>query len=212
MSHSGSRTPTHNPVTSNIINSPQSTTTRPQNIDEIPSEHPSENRSRPPVTPPSLEPQIAESSSRRRTASESPTDKPMAKRIRRESPELRDRASFHGSSSSSDSQSEKVVEKIKRPEPLASTTTTTPPKKKRTRTLTTPQQSAVLHALLAKVSILNNKLDRSDTNLECDCHIQSRFPTTAMREDVGRSIGLSARKVQVCVNCTCGFKAQLLCY
>lgn len=48
-------------------------------------------------------------------------------------------------------------------------------KKKRTRTLTTPQQSAVLHALLA----------------------QSRFPTTAMREEVGRAIGLSARKVQV---------------
>ncbi|KAF8530226.1 hypothetical protein BU17DRAFT_59992 [Hysterangium stoloniferum] len=48
-------------------------------------------------------------------------------------------------------------------------------KKKRTRTLTTPHQSAVLHALLA----------------------QSRFPTTAMREEVGRTIGLSARKVQV---------------
>jgi hypothetical protein len=42
--------------------------------------------------------------------------------------------------------------------------------------------------------------------------IQSRFPTTAMREDVGRSIGLSARKVQVCVNSTRGFKAQLLRY
>ncbi|KAF8495985.1 hypothetical protein F5888DRAFT_1804541 [Russula emetica] len=50
-----------------------------------------------------------------------------------------------------------------------------PVKKKRTRTLTTPHQSAALHALLA----------------------QSRFPTTAMREQVGRSIGLSARKVQV---------------
>ncbi|GBE85995.1 hypothetical protein SCP_0805190 [Sparassis crispa] len=50
-----------------------------------------------------------------------------------------------------------------------------PPKKKRTRTLTTAHQSAVLHALLA----------------------QSRFPTTAMREEVGRSIGLSARKVQI---------------
>ncbi|KZT30050.1 hypothetical protein NEOLEDRAFT_1174394 [Neolentinus lepideus HHB14362 ss-1] len=49
-----------------------------------------------------------------------------------------------------------------------------PAKKKRTRTLTTPHQSAVLHALLA----------------------QSRFPTTAMREEVGRQIGLSARKVQ----------------
>ncbi|KAG6372433.1 hypothetical protein JVT61DRAFT_7530 [Boletus reticuloceps] len=52
--------------------------------------------------------------------------------------------------------------------------TSAPPKKKRTRTLTTPHQSAVLHALLAK----------------------SRFPTTAMREEVGRQIGLSARKVQ----------------
>ncbi|KAI0690368.1 hypothetical protein BC835DRAFT_1365034 [Cytidiella melzeri] len=50
-----------------------------------------------------------------------------------------------------------------------------PPKKKRTRTLTTPHQAAVLHALLA----------------------QSRFPTTAMREEVGRAIGLSARKVQI---------------
>ncbi|KAG2037151.1 hypothetical protein BDR03DRAFT_958085 [Suillus americanus] len=49
------------------------------------------------------------------------------------------------------------------------------PKKKRTRTLTTPHQSAVLHALLS----------------------QSRFPTTAMREEVGRQIGLSARKVQI---------------
>ncbi|KAH0580708.1 hypothetical protein H2248_002193 [Termitomyces sp. 'cryptogamus'] len=49
------------------------------------------------------------------------------------------------------------------------------PKKKRTRTLTTPHQAAVLHALLAK----------------------SRFPNTAVREEVGRSIGLSARKVQV---------------
>ncbi|KIK97814.1 hypothetical protein PAXRUDRAFT_24474 [Paxillus rubicundulus Ve08.2h10] len=52
---------------------------------------------------------------------------------------------------------------------------TAPQKKKRTRTLTTPHQSAVLHALLAK----------------------SRFPTTAMREEVGRQIGLSARKVQI---------------
>ncbi|KAF9232391.1 hypothetical protein BU15DRAFT_67508 [Melanogaster broomeanus] len=53
--------------------------------------------------------------------------------------------------------------------------TSSPQKKKRTRTLTTPHQSAILHALLAK----------------------SRFPTTAMREEVGRQIGLSARKVQI---------------
>ncbi|KAJ7214396.1 hypothetical protein GGX14DRAFT_610793 [Mycena pura] len=43
------------------------------------------------------------------------------------------------------------------------------------RSLTTPHQTAVLHALLA----------------------QTRFPTTAQREEVGRAIGLSARKVQI---------------
>ncbi|KAG6864813.1 hypothetical protein C0991_006999 [Blastosporella zonata] len=53
--------------------------------------------------------------------------------------------------------------------------TSPPTKKKRTRTLTTPHQAAVLHALLAK----------------------SRFPNTAVREEVGRSIGLTARKVQI---------------
>jgi hypothetical protein len=76
----------------------------------------------------------------------------MAKRIRRESPGPQSRASRHDSSSSDlqDESDEMVEEKGKRTEPLASTTTT--PKKKRTRTLTTPQQFAVLQALLAKVS------------------------------------------------------------
>ncbi|KAF7794147.1 hypothetical protein EIP86_005278 [Pleurotus ostreatoroseus] len=60
-------------------------------------------------------------------------------------------------------------------QPAEESTAPPPPKKKRTRTLTTPHQAAVLHALLA----------------------QSRFPTTAMREEVGRAIGLSARKVQI---------------
>lgn len=50
-----------------------------------------------------------------------------------------------------------------------------PQKKKRTRTLTTSNQSSVLLALLAKTP----------------------FPTTAEREEVGRAIGLTARKVQV---------------
>lgn len=67
-----------------------------------------------------------------------------------------------------------------------------PPKKKRTRTLTTPHQSAVLHALLAQVTYLGS-LHSGWTHIIP----QSRFPTTAMREEVGRSIGLSARKVQV---------------
>ena len=148
MSHSGSRSPTNNPAISNIIKSPQSTASRPQIIDDTQPAHLFQDRGRQlPVTPP-LEPQIAESSTKRHTAPESSTDKPMAKRIRRESPETRGRASHHKPSSSFDSQDEMVLEQAKRPEPP----TTTPPKKKRTRTLTTPQQSAVLHALLAKVS------------------------------------------------------------
>ena len=150
MSHSGSRTPPHNPAISNVINSPHSTTSRPPLLDDLPSEHLSEDHGRPLVTPPSFEPQIAEPGSRRRAAPESSTDKPMAKRIRRESPEIRSRASRRSSSSASYSQDEMVAEKVKRPEPLVPTPT--PPKKKRTRTLTTPHQSAVLHALLAKVS------------------------------------------------------------
>ncbi|KAF8884663.1 hypothetical protein BD779DRAFT_1674041 [Infundibulicybe gibba] len=101
----------------------------------------------------------------------------MTKRIRRQSPEVRGRSRIH-SSPSSDSQdgmadTEQDIRRSQKSETLQSSTV--PPKKKRTRTLTTPHQSAVLHELLAK----------------------SRFPTTAMREEVGRSIGLSARKVQI---------------
>ncbi|ESK87547.1 zinc finger protein (homeobox domain) [Moniliophthora roreri MCA 2997] len=100
----------------------------------------------------------------------------MTKRMRRESPPPQEGRSDR-SSPSSDSQGgladteeaaqSQTDDKSKAPPAV--------PKKKRTRTLTTPHQSAVLHALLA----------------------QSRFPTTAMREEVGRAIGLSARKVQI---------------
>jgi hypothetical protein len=148
MSHSGSHTPTNNPTISNTIINPQSTVSRPQILDDVPSaELLIEDLGRPPVTPPSLEPPIAESSSKRRSASESSTEKPMAKRIRRESPETQSRASRHDSSSS-EMQVEMVVEKAK----SSQASNPTPPKKKRTRTLTTPQQFAVLQALLAKVS------------------------------------------------------------
>lgn len=79
-----------------------------------------------------------------------------------------------------------------------STSPSTPPhpqpvKKKRTRTLTTPHQSAALHALLAQVGTSDCPIFW----LIIPIHLQSRFPTTAMREQLGRSIGLSARKVQV---------------
>ncbi|KDQ51793.1 hypothetical protein JAAARDRAFT_499496 [Jaapia argillacea MUCL 33604] len=103
-----------------------------------------------------------------------------SKRMRRneaeESPEEIREESSSGSSSQGDmADTEMEGGHGEQAEPSTSTTRAPVPKKKRTRTLTTPHQAAVLHALLA----------------------QSRFPTTAMREDVGRQIGLSARKVQI---------------
>jgi hypothetical protein len=73
-------------------------------------------------------------------------------------------------------------------------------KKKRTRTLTTPYQSAVLHSLLAQVTRPSSRFRPCADAISVP---QSRFPTTQMREDVGRTIGLSARKVQVRHPVTC---------
>ncbi|KAJ8091592.1 hypothetical protein PM082_020822 [Marasmius tenuissimus] len=125
-------------------------------------------------------PKPTASSSRTRPLEEDETTEhqSMAKRLRRDSTAQEGRSDR--SSPSSDSQGgfadTEETERVTHSE--QSNTPAAPPKKKRTRTLTTPHQSAVLHALLA----------------------QSRFPTTAMREEVGRAIGLSARKVQVCDN------------
>ncbi|KAM5545570.1 hypothetical protein V8D89_000769 [Ganoderma adspersum] len=87
----------------------------------------------------------------------------------------RERSSPSGSSSQGDMADTEMEGGPSKPSTSESAPEGAPPKKKRTRTLTTPHQAAVLHALLA----------------------QSRFPTTQMREEVGRSIGLSARKVQI---------------
>ncbi|KAF5327180.1 hypothetical protein D9619_004392 [Psilocybe cf. subviscida] len=124
---------------------------------------------------------LAESSRtgrRQRPTEEHIREQPMAKRVRRASPQSYERRSSRSglSSDSNDELADNETDNGRRPhrhQPLEPTFA--PPPKKRTRTLTTPHQSAVLHALLA----------------------QSRFPTTAMREEVGRSIGLSARKVQI---------------
>ncbi|KAF5326746.1 hypothetical protein D9619_003988 [Psilocybe cf. subviscida] len=105
-------------------------------------------------------------------------EQPMAKHIRRASPQTYERRSSR-SSPSSDSYDELTDDEADNDrwldphQPLQPTFSM--PKKRRTRSALTPHQLAMLHALLA----------------------QSRFPTTAMREEVGRSIGLSARKVQI---------------
>ncbi|KAJ3540429.1 hypothetical protein NMY22_g4295 [Coprinellus aureogranulatus] len=138
-----------------------------------------------PVPPPAPRgPTPSSSSPRRGTIRKAETDleeeSPMAKRMRRASlePPSEGHHEESRSSPSSDSQSgmaDTEVEQRREAGQGTSSSAPAPQKKKRTRTLTTPHQAAVLHALLA----------------------QSRFPTTAMREEVGRAIGLSARKVQI---------------
>ena len=69
------------------------------------------------------------------------------------------------------------------------------PRKKRTRTLITPHQAVVLQALLAQVCQARPTLAHALIDW------QSLFPSTKTREMVGRSIGLSGRKVQVSCHC-----------
>lgn len=160
---SKSRSPaTHNLSSPpNIADSPESTTSRPQFIEKHPTELlPAGDYRAQPMTvrltsPPPRE--IPEPSSSKRPSShvvqsaEGSPKEPMAKRVRRVSPETRESRSSPASDSQDDlADNEMDVRRlVDRPEPLPSTSA--PPKKKRTRTLTTPHQSAVLHALLAQV-------------------------------------------------------------
>ena len=162
MSKSRSPSPTHNfSSPPNIVNSPESTTSRPTLIEEQSTEPAlaSDHRAQPitvllPSPPPR---EIPEPSSSKRPSShlvqsaEGSPKEPMAKRIRRASPETRESHSSPASDSQDDMADNEmdVGRLVDRPEPLPSTSA--PPKKKRTRTLTTPHQSAVLHALLAQV-------------------------------------------------------------
>ncbi|KAI0700228.1 hypothetical protein C8T65DRAFT_709704 [Cerioporus squamosus] len=114
--------------------------------------------------------QSASSSHLDTPAATAPASDPESSSRRRK----RERSSPSGSSSQGDMADTEMEGGASKPSPSESAPEGPPAKKKRTRTLTTPHQAAVLHALLA----------------------QSRFPTTQMREEVGRSIGLSARKVQ----------------
>lgn len=68
------------------------------------------------------------------------------------------------------------------------------PAKKRSRTLTTPAQTAVLNALLAKV---RHSLRRRPLQALTLRNAQTRFPSTETREEVGKQIGMSARRVQI---------------
>ncbi|KAG6828040.1 hypothetical protein H0H92_009540 [Tricholoma furcatifolium] len=160
MSISRSTTPTPNTFSTNLTPPSESTTSRtpPNREDQL--------QALPSPQIHSLHPQSA--------PAPTSTDRRMAKRIQRE--QKVSKPDDESQSTSSDSQNESTDVHMGDAQPYGATDSAVPPppKKKRTRTLTTPHQAAVLHALLAK----------------------SRFPNTTTREEVGRSIGLSARKVQ----------------
>lgn len=62
----------------------------------------------------------------------------------------------------------------------------------RRRSLTTPFQAQVLRAFISIVSSRSRRL--SFVNLVL---LQTRFPATALRDEIGDTIGLSGRQVQV---------------
>ncbi|EGN97533.1 hypothetical protein SERLA73DRAFT_161532 [Serpula lacrymans var. lacrymans S7.3] len=146
----------------NIPPSPRSRRTlHDESTTPAPDEPPPSRTPRPPHTPPEHDPRPPKRLRRQTSHAAMTTADPPS--------------SAHSDSSSQSGLADNETEAERSQQSELSAPTTAPPKKKRTRTLTTPHQSAVLHALLA----------------------QSRFPTTAMREEVGRQIGLSARKVQI---------------
>jgi hypothetical protein len=80
-----------------------------------------------------------------------PLSEPMAKRLRPDTPEPTPRPSPSRSSPSSDDEGMADTEDTSQSQ--QSHPQAPPAKKKRTRTLTTPHQAAVLHALLAQVRL-----------------------------------------------------------
>ena len=120
-----------------------------------PSRHtlPTDPRNTPGASPTSNvvpQPAPAASSSRVHTASAAaPSSDPESSHRRRK----RERSSPSGSSSQGDMADTEMEGGASKPSTSESAPEGPPPKKKRTRTLTTPHQAAVLHALLAQVRL-----------------------------------------------------------
>ena len=159
MSKSRSATPKPNILPSiNTSPSIQSTTSRPFIHENTPPGHYFEERDSElavrTVSPRSFHrppPQASSHASSSHRPAEAPADEPMSKRLRRGSPQRR-QSSPSPSSDSQDGMADTETDASRNqqsevPQPPAKPQ----PKKKRTRTLTTPHQSAVLHALLAQV-------------------------------------------------------------
>jgi type IV secretory pathway VirB10-like protein len=111
----------------------------------------------PASSPPPIETETMANLPRTRPAEETPSDQPAAKRLRRQLKDEKRRADAQSSPSSSSQgmhDSEMDADRSQQSEEVSLSTVPPPPKKKRTRTLTTPHQSAVLHALLAQVCLV----------------------------------------------------------
>lgn len=153
-----------NPLPTNISHSPTSTNSRTYRITENTSNIPIEEHrqlaleqpvaSTSTTSPSQTSHQTPQSGIKRPASRNSEDESPtMTKRLRRISV-VKEEASqeemrMSPSSDSQDTENNQSSAKGKRPEQQ---TETAPVKKKRTRTLTTPHQAAVLHALLAQVS------------------------------------------------------------
>jgi hypothetical protein len=156
---SKSRSATPKPITFpsiNISQSTESTTSRPRPHENTPSADYFEGREQRlasrPASPRSFQcPPPEDASSALSRWAEPSADQPMAKRLRRESSQ-RHRSSASPSSDSQDGMADTETDTSRYQQSEAPQPPVKPqPKKKRTRTLTTPHQSAVLHALLAQV-------------------------------------------------------------
>lgn len=165
---SGSRPPSPSPNSpTNIGPSPDSTTSRTYRYTESTSNIPIEEHQQQ-TQQPAASTSATSQSHPSQQVSQSGVKRPpspdrqeesstMAKRLRKISPALKQEESQERMSPSSESQdTENCPGDVKGKRPEQRPTETTPIKKKRTRTLTTPHQAAVLHALLAQVRLSFN--------------------------------------------------------
>lgn len=148
--------PTPSALSTNISSSSESTTSRLDKY-ENPSVHAFRERERYSASPTTVlrssRPDTNNSLSQFHHPADNTPDRPMAKRFHMESPDIRGRPDPR-SSPSTDSQggmADNETEAGRCDQSEMTPPPTAPLKKKRTRTLTTPHQSAVLHALLAQV-------------------------------------------------------------
>ena len=155
-----SRTPSPNRLVPITDITPESTTpyTDPQARSPfVPTPEPHQQPFELPTIPATTNTQIERMAkpTRQRSPDELVSEQPAAKKPRRQPDDEKRKPNLRSSpSSSSQDVPESEMDADRSQQSETSLSPAAPPKKKRTRTLTTPHQSAVLHALLAQVCII----------------------------------------------------------